>query len=103
LALFAAKRTPLLPDVPTAAEAGLGDIDLSAWIGLVAPAGTPAEIVEKLNREIERILRAPTGVAWADPQGLEAIGGSAASFAATIESDRSRWTGAVKKLGVAAR
>ena len=47
--------------------------------------------------------RAPAGVAWADSQGLEAIGGSAASFAATIENDRSRWTGAVKKLGVAAR
>ncbi len=103
LALFAAKRTPLLPDVPTAAEAGLGDIDLSAWIGLVAPAGTPAEIVEKLNREIERILRAPAGAAWADSQGLEAIGGSVAAFAATIENDRSRWTGAVKKLGVAVR
>jgi len=103
LALFAAKRTPLLPDVPTAAEAGFGDIDLSAWIGLVAPAGTPAEIVERLNREIERVLRAPAAVAWADSQGLETIGGSSASFAATIESNRSRWSGAVKELGVVAR
>ncbi|MBK6394048.1 MAG: hypothetical protein IPF73_04670, partial [Betaproteobacteria bacterium] len=50
-ALSAAKRTPLLPDVPTAAEAGFGDIDLSAWIGLVAPAGTPVAIVERLNRD----------------------------------------------------
>jgi len=103
LALFAAKRTPLLPDVPTAAEAGFGDIDLSAWIGLVAPAGTPAEIVERLNREIERVLRAPAAVAWADSQGLETIGGSSASFAATIESNLSRWSGAVKELGVVAR
>ena len=63
----------------------------------------PPEIVEKLNREIDRILHAPAGVAWADSQGLEAIGGSVASFAATIENDRSRWTGAVKKLGVVAR
>ena len=103
LALFAGKRTPLLPDVPTAAEAGFGDIDLSAWIGLVAPAGTPVAIVERLNRELERILREPASVAWAEAQGLEAIGGSTASFATTIENDRSRWTAAVKRLGVAAR
>ena len=89
--------------MPTAAEAGFGDIDLSAWIGLVAPAGTPAEIVERLNREIERVLRAPAAVAWADSQGLETIGGSSASFAATIESNLSRWSGAVKELGVVAR
>ncbi len=100
LALFAATRTPLLPDVPTAAEAGFGNVDLSAWIGLVAPAGTPAAIVERLNREVERILREPASLAWAERQGLEAIGGSSASFAATIEADRRRWAVVVKKLGI---
>lgn len=100
LALFAATRTPLLPDVPTAAEAGFGNIDLSAWIGLVAPAGTPAEIVERLNRELDRVLREPASLAWAERQGLEAIGGSSASFAATIEGDRQRWSAVVKKLGI---
>jgi len=100
LALFAAKRTPLLPGVPTAAEAGFGDVDLSAWIGLLAPAGTPPEIVARLNGEVERILREPEAVVWADRQALEVVGGSAASFAATIESDRQRWTGVVKKLRI---
>ncbi|HOL65215.1 MAG TPA: tripartite tricarboxylate transporter substrate-binding protein, partial [Accumulibacter sp.] len=93
LALFAAKRTPLLPDVPTAAEAGFGDVDLSAWIGLVAPAGTPSPIVERVNRELERVLREPASLAWADRQGLEIIGGSSASFAGTIDADRRRWAG----------
>ncbi len=103
LVLFARKRTPLLPDVPTAAEAGFGDVDLSAWIGLVAPAGTPTEIVERLNREIERILREPAALAWADAQALEAIGGTSASFASTIASDRQRWTDVVKRLGIGTR
>ena len=102
LALFAAKRTPLLPDVPTAAEAGFGDVDLSAWIGLVAPAGTPSPIVERVNRELERVLREPASLAWADRQGLEIIGGSSASFAGTIDADRRRWAGVVKKLGIGA-
>ena len=61
----------------------------------------------RLSSNVEVLRKADdvrtAGVAWADSQGLEAIGGSAASFAATIENDRSRWTGAVKKLGVAAR
>lgn len=103
LALFAAKRTPLLPDVPTAAEAGFGDVDLSAWIGLVAPAGTPSPIVERVNRELERVLREPASLAWADRQGLEIIGGSSASFAGTIDADRRRWAGVVKKLGIGAQ
>ena len=103
LVLFARKRSPLMPDVPTAAETGFGDVDLSAWIGLVAPAGTPEEIVGKLNREIERILREPAALAWADAQGLEAIGGASASFASTIASDRQRWTDVVKRLGIGTR
>lgn len=103
LALFSGKRSPLLPDVPTAAEAGFGELDLSAWIGLVAPAGTPPEIVERLNRELDRILREPASVAWAESQGLEILGGSSAAFAATIANDRDRWTGVVKRLGVGAR
>ena len=82
--------------------AGFGDVDLSAWIGLVAPAGTPSPIVERVNRELERVLREPASLAWADRQGLEIIGGSSASFAGTIDADRRRWAGVVKKLGIGA-
>ena len=103
LVVFAQRRSSLLPEVPTAAQAGLGALDLSAWIGLVAPQGTPAEIVERLNREIERILREPPLVAWAEAQGLETLGGSSSEFAATIAGDRDRWSGVVKKLGIVAR
>lgn len=103
LAVFAHRRSPLLPDVPLAAKVGYGGLDLTAWIGLVAPAGTPGAIVERLNREIDRILREPASVAWADSQGLEILGGSSASFASTIANDRERWTATVKRLGVVAR
>ena len=103
LAVFAHRRSPLLPDVPTAAEAGYGNLDLTAWIGLVAPAGTPGAIVERLNREIDRILRTPPAVAWADAQGLEILGGTSEAFASTIAGDRERWTASVRKLGLAAR
>lgn len=103
LVVFAQRRSPLLPDIPLAAEAGYASLDLTAWIGLVAPAGTPGAILERMNGEIDRILREPASIAWADAQGLEILGGTRAAFAATIAGDRERWTTTVKALGVAAR
>lgn len=91
IVLFGDRRSPRLPEVPTAAEAGLQRMDLSAWIGLMAPAGTPDGVVTRINAEIARILRSPEALAWADQQGLETIGGSPASFAATVASDYRRW------------
>ncbi|CAG0983588.1 hypothetical protein BURK1_01875 [Burkholderiales bacterium] len=103
LVVFAGRRSTLLPEVPTAAQAGLGDLDLSAWIGLVAPANTPVEIVERLNGELQRILREPASLAWADAQGLEIVGGSRADFAATIENDRRRWARVIGEMGIGRR
>ena len=91
LLLFGDRRSPLRPDVPTTAEAGLERLDLSAWIGLMAPAGTPELVVTRINAEIARVLRSPEALAWADAQGLETIGGSPASFAATVAGDYLRW------------
>ena len=97
LALFAARRTPLLPDVPTAAEAGIGNIDLSAWIGLVAPAGTPEPIVSRLNAEINRSLGTT-----ALQERIAAIGGvpapmSPAQFAAKAAEDSKRFGAIIKE------
>ena len=91
LAVFGDRRSVLLPGVPTAAEQGMGAVDLAAWIGLMAPAGTPAEIVDRLNAAVTRILREPETVDWADRQGMEIAAGSRADFAQTIERDRLRW------------
>jgi tripartite-type tricarboxylate transporter receptor subunit TctC len=98
LVLFGDCRSPLLPDVPTAAESGLARLDLSAWIGLMAPADVPDAVVTRVNAEIARILHSPEALAWADAQGLETIGGSPASFAATVAGDYRRWGDIIRPM-----
>ena len=103
IAIFAHERSPLFPDVATAAEQGEGAIDLTAWAGLVAPAGTPAPIVARLNDALDRALRSPKARAWAASEGLELIVGTSEAFAETIASDQKRWAETVKRLGIAPR
>jgi len=103
IAIFAHERSPLFPDVATAAEQGEGAIDLTAWVGIVAPAGTPAAIVARLNDALDRALRSPKARAWAASEGLELIVGSSDAFAATIAYDQQRWGETVRRLGIAPR
>jgi tripartite-type tricarboxylate transporter receptor subunit TctC len=98
LVLFGERRSLLLPDVPLAAEQGLASIDLSAWIGLLAPAGTPDPVVTRLNAEVVRILRTPAAADWASRQGLEIIGDSSAAFAATLAADYRRWGEVIRRM-----
>ncbi len=98
LAVLAARRAALLPEVRTAAEQSLGEFDVSAWIGLMAPAGTLLEIVDRVNVEIDRILRSPNAIAWAERQGLEIAGGSPAAFARTVEADVARWGEVIRRM-----
>jgi len=103
LLLFGDRRSPLLADVPIASEQELGQVDLSAWIGILAPAQTPESIVARINSEITRILQMPETTAWANRQGLEIIGGSPGTFAATIKADYRRWGEIVRRLKVQAQ
>jgi tripartite-type tricarboxylate transporter receptor subunit TctC len=98
LVVFGDRRSPLLPDVPVAAEQGLARVDISAWIGLLAPVGTPELIVARVNAEVVRILQLPESAAWANRQGLEIIGGSRAAFAGTLETDFRRWGDVIRRL-----
>jgi len=97
------KRFAGLPDVPTAAELGYPGIDASAWFGLVAPAGTPATVVERMNQDVNRAL------AQADLQRkLTAIGavpmpGDAGVFAAFVQAERDRWLPVARDLGLKAQ
>jgi tripartite-type tricarboxylate transporter receptor subunit TctC len=100
LAVFSDRRSPQLPDVPTAKEQGFTAVDLSAWIGLLAPAGTPEDVVARINAEVNKILRSPGALAWADKHGLEIIGGTPASFAATMAADYARWGDIINRLQV---
>jgi tripartite-type tricarboxylate transporter receptor subunit TctC len=100
LVVFSEERSPLLPDVPTGRELGLSGLDLTAWIGLMAPAGTPVDIVSRLNREIDAMLASPETAAWAQRHGLEIARGSAESFARTVADDYARWGDAIRGMHV---
>ena len=100
LAWAAPQRMSILPDVPTAAEAGLPGFEASSWFALVAPAGTPPEIVARLNAETAKILRDPKMVETFNGRGVRLVGNSVAEFTAFIPKERARWGEIVKASGV---
>ena len=100
LAWAAPQRMAILPDVPTAAEAGLPGFEASSWFALVAPAGTPKEIVDRLNTETAKILKDPRMVELFAGRGVRLVGDSSASFTAFIPPERARWSEIVKTSGV---
>ncbi|MCZ4315401.1 tripartite tricarboxylate transporter substrate binding protein [Comamonadaceae bacterium G21597-S1] len=88
LAVAPAQRTPLLPDVPTIAEAvPLPGYEIDIWYGVLAPAGTPRAIVDRLGQEINKILRDPSVREKLAPQGLDPAGSTPERFAEAIQSD----------------
>jgi tripartite-type tricarboxylate transporter receptor subunit TctC len=100
LAVVSDRRMPLLPDVPTMAEAGLPGFDVQTWIGLVAPARTPQRIVERLNRVVNDVLRDASARQWMDQRGLTLIGGSAQQFDRRLRADYRLWGDAVHRLAL---
>jgi tripartite-type tricarboxylate transporter receptor subunit TctC len=91
LAVTAAERSPVLPDLPTMAEAGIADYAVTNWLGIVAPAGTAPEQVDELNRGVEAALRSPAVVAALAKDGVVPAGGSPAAFARHIAQELERW------------
>lgn len=100
LAVTGKKRSPLLPDVPTMEEAGLAGFEVVAWGGIVAPAGTPQPVVQRLNREINAWLQQPAIKAEFAQLGQVALGGSPEFFRAHIESESRKWAEVIRKGGV---
>lgn len=96
------KRSPALPDVPTIAESGLPGFDVQPWFGIVAPAGTPAPIVNQLNSEMAKVMRRPDVQKQLADQGAEATTSTPAEFASFIESEITRWAEVVKQSGAKA-
>jgi tripartite-type tricarboxylate transporter receptor subunit TctC len=92
LATAAGKRPVALPDVPTMAEAGMPDFDTSLWLGLLAPAGTPRPIVDKLADAAHRAMHAPAAVETLRKQGYEPLDAGPDGFSAVIRSEITRWS-----------
>lgn len=101
LAVTSARRLAELPDVPTMAEAGVPDMVVTAWFGLVAPAGTPATVIDTLYAATRDVLRSPDIAERFRAMGGQAGGNTPAEFAAFIDQERARWKQIVDTAGIA--
>jgi tripartite-type tricarboxylate transporter receptor subunit TctC len=102
LAVTAAKRSALLPELPTVAEAGLPGFDVSAWFGLLVPAATPQAVVTRLNAETVRALRDPQLRERLEGLGFEVVGSSPEEFGARIRDETARWARIIRESGAKA-
>ena len=95
-------RDPQLPDLPTVAEQGFPGFEAIQWIGLLTTAGTPSEIIERLNAEVNRALRDPDLIAKFAQQGISPAGGTPADFQRTIATDLRNWTETARAANIKA-
>jgi tripartite-type tricarboxylate transporter receptor subunit TctC len=94
------KRVEVLPDVPSIAEAGLPGYEATQWFGLLAPAGTPRTIIDRLYQESSRALRSADMKERMTAEGLEVVGGTPEEFASYIRSETEKWTQVIKAAGI---
>ena len=99
LAVTTARRANALPEIPTMQEAGV-KVEMAGWYGVMAPKGTPAPIVDKLNREMSRILKLPATRERLATDGSEPVGNTPAEFGAHISSEIRRWRALINELGI---
>lgn len=99
IAISSAKRSPLLPDVPTFAEAGLPQIESYAWYGMFAPAKTPANVVAKINAEAIKVMKGPEFQKVLADTGSDFVGDTPANFSKFVQAEHARWSKVVKDSG----
>jgi len=102
LAIVAPQRSAALPEVPTVAEAGLKDFEVTTWYGVLAPAGTPRNIVTRLNGELVKVMHSPEVKEKLAATGTEARTSTPEEFAAYIKSEIAKWGEVIRKAGVKA-
>jgi tripartite-type tricarboxylate transporter receptor subunit TctC len=100
LAVGTARRSPAVPDVPTVAELGYPGFEAALWLGIVAPAGTPSRVVERLARELNAIVATPDFRESMDKNGAEPISNTPEQFAILIRQEADRYGKVVKALGI---
>jgi len=96
LGITSAKRSPLMPELPTIAEAAVPGFEIVGWYGIVGPAGMPKDVVARLSSEIARALKTPEVREKMDKEGAELIGSTSAEFTAFLKADLDKWTKVIK-------
>jgi tripartite-type tricarboxylate transporter receptor subunit TctC len=99
LAVTTAKRSAVAPEVPTLAESGLPGYEVGSWQGVFAPAGTPPEVVKRLNAEMVKIINMPDVREKLIGLGAEPVGNSSEEFGAFVKAEVVKWADVVKKSG----
>ena len=100
IAVAQPKRSGIMPEVPTMDEAGMPGFDTGIWIGLLAPAQTPPDIVERLSASANEALRSDQVQAALKQQGMDSIGGGPAEFSSFIRADIEKWTSVLAAAGL---
>lgn len=100
LGVTGAKRAQVLPEVPTIAEAALPGYESTQWYGILAPAATPRPVIERLYREISRVLHMPDMQERLAAEGTEVVDGTPEVFAAHIKSETEKWAKVIKAAGI---
>jgi tripartite-type tricarboxylate transporter receptor subunit TctC len=100
LAVTGLKRAAAMPELPTVAESGVPGYESLSWSGFAAPAGTPREIIRKLNAETATILASADMRAKLAEQGAEAVGGPPEQFAEHVRAEREKWTRLIRSRSI---
>lgn len=100
LAVSTTKRAELMPDLPTLAEAGLPGFESMTTFALFVPAGTPPEVIARLNREVNKALATPEVKKWMLGQGIAGVGGTPEDLARHQAADSAKWGKVVKEQGI---
>jgi tripartite-type tricarboxylate transporter receptor subunit TctC len=102
LAVTGPQRALAAPDIPTVSEAALAGYDITSWFGIMAPSGTPADVLARLNREFVRVMGLPDVKEKLASLGSEAVGGPAQAFAAHLRAENEKWSRVIKQAGIRA-
>ena len=99
LAVTSRSRVPAMPELPTVSESGLKGYESSQWYGMLAPAGTPPDVLNLLNAQIAKIMHAPDMKGRMTAEGLVAVGSTREQFATHIQTELTKWAKVIKDSG----